>query len=304
MTFEYSKVDLRKVSVGDRIVTREGKVATVERVLSSQIKVDEFYYGFEGECFGTPKRDAVWILGTNKGPIDLSEYDLTEGLYVVNADGAVLQLTQVDANDTIAPAKFAFVGDLEYDFWYKKDGTRLSFTRDKVSAIVEVCAPKKTKPVPEVPVFTYPLNLSSVNLKVGDQVLLRNGSTQTVQAVNLKRTGDPYKIGGFYYKANGVCNIDPDGEANERDVIALVGRSTPKDEDYFKDLALSLLGEVPAERLLTVPSSVVLEIIKDAHIDVEPNKVSTAFVALLEGFSRSNESVKLPAEALRDLISL
>lgn len=302
MSFEYSKADLRKVSVGDKIVTRKGEIATVEGVLISQIQVGGFGYDFDGACFGIPERDAVWIVGTNEGPVDLGEYDLTEGLYAVNADGAVLQLTQVDKIDTSAPAKFALVGDLGFDMWYNKDGTRVTFSSDKGKPIVEVCAPKKTKLIPEVPVFQPPLNLRSVNLKVGDQVLLRNGSTQTVQEVDLPVF--PYKIRGCYYTSNGVCNIDPLGQSNQLDVIALVGRSTPKDEGYFKDLALSLLGEVPADRLLTVPSSVVLEIIKDAHSDIEPNKVSTAFVALLEGFSRSNESVKLPAKALRDLISL
>ena len=153
-----------------------------------------------------------------------------------------------------------------------------------------------------IPAFVTPLNLSDAAVKKGDQVILRDGSIQVVTGANL--FGDPYKIGGLYYKSNGVCNIDPDGQANDRDVVALVGRSAAKDEGFFRDLATSLLNEVPADRLLTVPSSVVLSIIKDAHSDVTPNKVSTAFVALLEGFSRSNESVKLPAKALRDLISL
>lgn len=369
MTFEYSRADLSNVKVGDKVVIRNGSVKDVERISDSLLWTDCFSYRFSGECLADTERDAVWVIGTNAGPVDLNEYDLEQGIYAIRGDGKVLVLTLLDTGDTSVPVQFASVDNRDDNFWYRRYGSRLSGGSD-LYRIIEICAPKKApkrvdlsdvvvgdklklrngdvvvvsatdtsdQPVcavfgsgarlwyrrngivnysrddelndndvveiikQEPPTLQAPLSLEGIKLKEGDTVLLRDGTTQIVNGVNL--SGDPYKIGNLYYKSNGVCNIDFDGQANARDVIALVGRTAPKDEDYFKYLAVSLLSEISGDRLLTVPSSVVLEIVKGAHSDVEPNKVSTAFVALLEGFSRSNESIKLPAKALRDLISL
>lgn len=371
MTFEYSKADLSNVDVGDKVVLRNGKIEVVDKLGSTvtPTKIGGYRYNSDGECFCVPSRDAVWVLGTNTGPVDLNEYDLEQGIYAIRSDGKVLVLTQFEPTYKGRPVKFAPVDDRDADFWYWRHGRRFSGGSD-FYRIIEICAPKKApkrvdlsgvvvgdklklrngdvgvviatdtsdEPVCAIfgsgarlwyrrngivihkrddelndddvveiikqkpPTLQAPLSLEGIKLKEGDTVLLRDGTTQIVNGVNL--SGVPYKIGNLYYKSNGVCNTDVDGRANNRDVIALVERTAPKDEDYFKYLAVSLLSEISGDRLLSVPSSVVLEIVKGAHSDVEPNKVSTAFVALLEGFSRSNESIKLPAKALRDLISL
>ena len=142
-------------------------------------------------------------------------------------------------------------------------------------------------------------NIDLNSVKEGDLVKLRNGKTVIV-AGKCKDNQIPVYIDGHWYWASGLLNRS---SISQVDVVEILKKES-KAETYFKDLALSLLAEVSEDRLLTVPSNVVLDIIKETHIDVTPNKVSTAFVALLEGFSRSNETVKLPAKALRDLINL
>ena len=143
-------------------------------------------------------------------------------------------------------------------------------------------------------------NIDLNNVKEGDFVKLRNGKTVIVEKKDDEDNELSVYINDRWYRTNGLHNPR---FISQLDIVEILKKES-KAETYFKDLALSLLAEVSEDRLFTVPSNVVLDIVKEAHTDVTLNKVRTAFVALLEEFSRSYETVKLPAKELRDLINL
>jgi hypothetical protein len=228
MTYAYKRADLSNVRAGDKVLLRNGKIQTVSIMRGDEtFVINDLNYSVSGECFSIPRKDAIWVVGANKGSIDLQDYPQEEGIYALREDGVVLVSTCVDDSDPAVPLQFKPVDedDLSNAFWYYRDGTR--YTRiEPNSRIVQVLAPKQ--------------NSAGV------------GSTDT----------------------------------------------------FFKDITSSLLSEFPSDRLLSIPSVTVLAIIKKAHSGVEPNKVSSVFVSLLEGFSRENTDIKLSVKALRDLLSL
>ena len=165
-----------------------------------------------------------------------------------------------------------------------------------LSGVCNLDSPKKLNARDVVGIVT---DIDLNNVKEGDLVKLRNGKTVIVKWKDDKDNKRPVYIDDHWYDANGLHHPLCLSQGDVVEILKKESKTT-----YFKDLALSLLAEVSDYRLLTVPSNVVLDIIKEEHIDATPNKVSTAFVALLEGFCRSNETVKLSAKALRDLINL
>ena len=280
MSLINDRVSLKGLPANTKLRLRSGEevVFTVGSISDGQPRLsNDLDYELNGVCsLDSPEklndRDVVGIV-TN---IDLN--NVKEGDFVKLRNGkTVIVEKKNDKNNQIS----AYING----HWYWTNGLRYWRFISQLD-VVEILS------------STDRVDLSGV--VVGDSLKLRNGNTVVVTKTD---TSCRPVYAGIWYKRNGTSSYRGDDEIAPDDVVEILKKES-KAETYFKYLALSLLADVSEDRLLTVPSNVVLDIIKETHIDVTPDKVSTAFVALLEGFCRSNETVNLPAKALRDLINL
>lgn len=281
MTIINDRVSLKGLPDNTRLRLRSGEEVVFRTAFINAglpLLTNGLYYELNGVCnIDSPEklnaRDVVGII------TDIDLNSVKEGDLVKLRNGKTVIVERKDDKDDELPV---YINGL----WYRTNGLNNWRCISQLD-IVEILGGTIAR-----------VDLSGV--VVGDSLKLRNGNTVVVTKTD---TSSQPVYAEVWYKRNGTVNYRGDDEIAPDDVVEILKKES-KAETYFKNLALSLLAEVSEDRLLTVPSNVVLDIIKEAHIDVTPNKVSTAFVVLLEGFSRSNETVKLPAKALRDLINL
>jgi hypothetical protein len=293
------KLDLSKAKVGDRLRLRNGQIVVVRENDGTSLPVcaDGFWYQIDGVTRAS-ERDAVELI---KAPDVIERVDLTKvkvGDKVRTRGGRVAEVTELDPPDTRA---CVFVG-APIELWYGTTGVANidSLNSENRNDIVEIL-PKEDRTIRR-PDFT--------DIKVGDRV--RNRTGKVLEVVEVNKTDDRswfYARGldgiiNRYFGRNGVCNIKPLDRENDDDIIERLPSPAPEIGNLYKDLLVAVLERSAPTDLINLEPQSLRDLVKNAHQGVEPSKVSTAFVALLEGFSQSNQTIKIPVHYLKFLITL
>jgi hypothetical protein len=211
--------------------------------------------------------------------IDLSLAEVGDQVRLRN--GEICEIEKVDNSTLPVLAKF----------WYRRNGIRGiygSISKFKnAHDIVELIKKRKEIKRPDL-----------TKAKVGDKVRLRNGEVYTVTRFENTNSYEVVELANHrgYYRLNGVLKGFSNTKESPLDIVELI----PSITNPHRDLLLAVLTtKSETSELVRIDAAALHDLVKPIQ---DPNKVSKAFVDLLDGWQGPDISV--PASYLKQLVEL